>query len=202
MAGWISLQPFLTLLVRFCCQGWKSLPILSPASSAAPGDHITLLEVTRLRSQNTTEGKAEKLRKVLSLTSLLKQDQHQTTTCIRPRFLSYEKMCYSGHYSFAFFLLTAKSMPVVISDPQLLSPDLLSSLLTCYFHLAPAAAPRLLQFPLFFSYSHLPLTAHDITVGSDAQLPFSFLFFNIYLFLAASGFCCRMQDLCHGLRVH
>ena len=157
MAGWISLQPFLTLLVHFCCQGWKSLPILSPASSAAPGDHITLLEVTRLRSQNTTEGKAEKLRKVLSLTSLLKQDQHQTTTCIRPRFLSYEKMCYSGHYSFAFFLLTAKSMPVVISYPQLLSPDLLASahlLFPSSSCSSPQTAPVSLILFLFTSSSH------------------------------------------------
>lgn len=71
MAGWITLQPFLTLLVHFRYQGWKSLLIPSPASLAAQGDHITLLEVTRLRSQNTTEGEAEKLKKLLSLTSLL-----------------------------------------------------------------------------------------------------------------------------------
>ena len=137
--------------------------------------------MTRLRSQNTTEGKAEKLKKVLSLTSLLKQDQHQTTTVFAPDSCLMRRCVTQATIRLLFFYLQPKACLWSFPIPSSSHLTYFASLLTYYFHLAPAAAPRLLQFPLFFSYSHPPLTAHDITVGSDAQLPFSF-FFLIFIY--------------------
>ena len=127
-------------------------------------------------------------------------DQHQTTTVFTPD-SCFMRCVTQATIRLLFFCLQPKACLWSFPIPNSSHLTCFASLLTYYFHLAPAPAPRLLQFPFFFSYSHPPLTAHNITVGSDAQLPFSF-FWNIYLVLAASGFCGHAQDLSHGLRVH
>lgn len=92
--GWLdnsptTPRPFLSTLLY---QGWKSLPHPSPASLAAQGDHITLLEVARAEAKTVQTAKQRNWKNSYPWRHCWIARSTPDTTGIHPRFLFSEML--------------------------------------------------------------------------------------------------------------
>lgn len=130
-------------------------PLTSLSCSSGRPHHTPGGDKTKKPKQYRRQSRETEKTPILDVTVEL-PDQHQTPLVFTPD--SCFLRCYSGHYPFAFFLLTAKSTLVVVSYPQLLSPDLLRLFAHLLFpsssFTSPQTAPISLLLFLFTSSSH------------------------------------------------